>query len=165
MRKFWHCISSGLIADGLIMIWVIIQSYVVEYQRTHIFWGKVYGTSTNPDKLVRKYFALEPHAIEVGDIVIWLITAFLVGILFDTAGYIFKLRKWSLRKKAMINFLVCLAMWLLIWLFFNDYQISLDKIVQGLLVFILVYAISYGGYFWNLRYELNHFNRALKQNK
>lgn len=140
MKKIGQLLVSGLIGIGIGMIWIVVRILM------ECSWK-----------------SLANGTLQLSEFVFWVLSSFLIGIFFSLATWIFNNDSWSLRKQIIINFFVCLAAWL-VFSFFVDGLTVMEKrwpLVIG--NFILMYAIAYGTYFFNLWNEVKQINDRLKK--
>lgn len=142
MKKIGQLLVSGLIGIGIGMTWIVAQ-ILLQYSWNHL------ANST----------------LKISDFLFWILESFLIGIFFYLAGWIFNNDSWSLRKQTIINFFVCLGVWLVFNFFVDGVTVMEENWVIMIGNFILMYAIAYGTYFFHLWNEVRQINTHLKKNK
>lgn len=142
MKKVGQLLVSGLIGIGIGMTWIVVQ-ILLQYSWNHL------ANST----------------LKISDFLFWILESFLIGIFFYLAGWIFNNDSWSLRKQTIINFFVCLGVWLVFNFFVDGVTVMEENWVIMIGNFILMYAIAYGTYFFHLWNEVRQINTHLKKNK
>ena len=140
MKKIGQLLVSGLIGIGIGMAWIVVQILM------ECPWKNLANST-----------------LQLSEFLFWVLTSFLIGIFFALATWIFNNDNWSLRKQIIINFFVCLVAWLIFNFFVNGLRVIEKRwpIVIG--DFILMYAIAYGTYFFNLWNDVKQINTKLKK--
>lgn len=140
MKKIGQLIVSGLIGIGIGMAWIVVQ-ILMEYPWKNLANG----------------------TLQISEFLFWVLTSFLIGIFFSLATWIFNNDNWSLRKQIIINFFVCLAAWLVFSFFVNGLTVMEKRWPVVIGNFIIMYAIAYGTYFFNLWNDVKQINAQLKK--
>lgn len=91
----------------------------------------------------------------------WTIAAFIIGVIFNIASLIFRVDKWSLKKQVTVNFFVLFAAWIIFNVAILNFDLSLNNWLYVLISFIIMYAIGYGSYLFNLRKDIKQINQKL----
>lgn len=101
--------------------------------------------------------------INVANLTFWTIAAFFIGIAFNLTSFIFDKDNWSLKKQIIINFFVDYFAWLLFELAINSFYFSWHFLFEITIVFLVMYLIAYGSYFWQLYQDIKRINQKLKK--
>ncbi len=141
MKKIGQLLVSGLIGIGIGMTWIVVQ-ILMEYP-----WKNLANST-----------------LQLSEFLFWVLTSFLIGIFFNLATWIFNNDNWSLRKQIIINFFVCLVAWLIFNFFVNGLTVIEKRWPVVIGNFIIMYAIAYGTYFFNLWNDVKQINAQLKKN-
>ena len=141
MKKIGQLLVSGLIGIGIGMAWIVVQ-ILMEYP-----WKNLANST-----------------LQLSEFLFWVLTSFLIGIFFNLATWIFNNDNWSLRKQIIINFFVCLVAWLIFNFFVNGLTVIEKRWPVVIGNFIIMYAIAYGTYFFNLWNDVKQINAQLKKN-
>lgn len=141
MKKIGQLLVSGLIGIGIGMAWIVVQ-ILMEYS-----WKNLANST-----------------LKLSEFLFWILTSFLIGIFFNLATWIFNNDNWSLRKQIIINFFVCLVAWLIFNFFVNGLTVIEKRWPVVIGNFIIMYAIAYGTYFFNLWNDVKQINAQLKKN-
>lgn len=141
MKKVVQLLVSGLIGIGIGMAWIVVQ-ILMEYP-----WKNLANST-----------------LQLSEFLFWVLTSFLIGIFFNLATWIFNNDNWSLRKQIIINFFVCLVAWLIFNFFVNGLTVIEKRWPVVIGNFIIMYAIAYGTYFFNLWNDVKQINAQLKKN-
>lgn len=141
MKKIGQLLVSGLIGIGIGMAWIVVQ-ILMEYS-----WKNLANST-----------------LQLSEFLFWVLTSFLIGIFFALATWIFNNDNWSLRKQIIINFFVCLVAWLVFSFFVNGLTVMEKRWPLVIGNFIIMYAIAYGTYFFNLWNDVKQINAQLKKN-
>lgn len=91
----------------------------------------------------------------------WTVAAFVIGIIFNIASLIFQIDKWSLKKQVAVNFFVLFAAWVIFNMLVLNFDLSLKNWIYISVSFIIMYAIGYGSYLFNLRKDIKQINQKL----
>ena len=141
MKKLESGLMSGLIGIRIGTVWYIIASLII-YQGKNI----------------------DSVKLSLNNMIFGVISAFLIGLAFYLASYIFQIDKWSFRKQVGINFFVLLLAWILFSEAINGFGLTITEIGENSLIFILMYAIGYGSYFADLHRQIKEINQKLQKN-
>ncbi|MGN1272859.1 MAG: DUF3021 domain-containing protein [Lactobacillus sp.] len=140
MKKVGQFLVSGLIGISIGMVWLAVEI------------------------LMSVHFEdLKGSTISVSDFLFWVLASFLIGVFFSLARFVFEKDQWSLRKQIVINFFICLSAWLVFNFYLNGFQIAKMNFVAIIGEFIIMYAIAYGAYIFNLLNEVKQINEKLKK--
>lgn len=97
--------------------------------------------------------------------VIWsnMLSSMILGIYYGCSSFIFEIEKWSPLKQTIIHFILSFAIWLPIAIITGWVPLNLSTIFIGVIIFTVLYLLTWYGHFLYFKKVENDMNNLLKK--